>query len=430
MALLKYGDRVREATTTEGSSDYVLEGTTEPLERTFVEGIGDGEWCYYCCEGLDNWEIGYGQIIVGTSTTLTRDTILASSNNDLKVPWAAGSKTIFNTATAAALDHIAGFVINQGNVTFNRGYQIATEGQTTFDHIYIRGSLEVYVDGKLVAESEYSAVDGATVVFNTGLTAGQQVEFIAIGQYTTTHTEPDTPVPTGQTFKSDMFFNDVWRNASGYQDAVCVDCLRWKKDGVAGDGVQLNGTSSKVTLTDFGLDHSAPFTLTFWMETADTLADGVFLSNQSGLDTDGYLHMKLTATGNLVVAVLDDTDTEQTITKAIYASTEYHVALRYDGTDLNLVVNGVAETPLTASIKTTTPTNNLALGYKINGESDFCVLNLAGINIYASSLSDTSLTDIYSEPNEPNITDLSAVVVPGSSVATNADIVAMVIALG
>ena len=181
MALLKYGDRVREVTTTEGSSDYSLGGTTDSLERTFVAGIGDGEWCYYCCEDDTNFEIGYGQISAGSPDSLTRDTILSSSNNNQKVPWGVGSKTIFNTATAAALDHIAGFVINNSNVSFNRSKRIAATGDNSFSFIYIRGSLTVFKNGGLVPEADYTATDGATVNF-TGLTAGDVIELFGIGQ--------------------------------------------------------------------------------------------------------------------------------------------------------------------------------------------------------------------------------------------------------
>lgn len=430
MALLKYGDRVREATATEGSSDYVLNGTTDPLERTFITGIGAGEWCYYCCEGLDDWEIGYGQLSASPDT-LTRDTILASSNNGLKVPWGAGTKTIFNTATAAALDHIAGFVINDSNISFNRAKKIGIAAQATYDHIYLRGSLEVYVDGALIAETEYSAVDGATVVFNTPMAGGEVIEFIAVGQYTSTVTQYDTPVPTGQLFKSGMFFNNVWRNEAGSSDAIATACTRIANvSGIDGDVLHFNGTSSSVDLTDFGLDHSSNFTAALWIRTASVLADSTLLSNQSVDDTDGYFHIRTTAAGNLVVAVLDASSAEQTITKSIAINTTYHIVVTYNGADLTLWVDGVEETPLTTTVKTTTPTNDLRIGGRLYPTpSEYCEASVYGVNIYDSLLTDTEIADIYSEPNGPNTSDIPAITVPGGSVATNDDIIAMVIAL-
>ena len=85
---------------------------------------------------------------------------------------------------------------------------------------------------------------------------------------------------------------------------------------------------------------------------------------------------------------------------------------------------------VTTTIKTTTPTNDLGLGYKVNGVADFCEGYVAGINLYDSSLSDTEIAAIFSEPDGPNTSDIPAIVVPGGSVATQEDIIAMVIALG
>jgi hypothetical protein len=45
-------------------------------------------------------------------------------------------------------------------------------------------------------------------------------------------------------------------------------------------------------------------------------------------------------------------------------------------------------------------------------------------------LLDAEIALIYSEPNAPDTTTLDAIVVPGGSVATQEDIIAMVIALG
>jgi hypothetical protein len=431
MALLKYGDRVRESTATEGSADYILEGVLDVLENSFVGEIGAGNWCYYCCEGLDDWEIGYGQLSASPNT-LTRDTIFASSNNNLKVPWGVGTRTIFNTATAQALDHIAGFAINESSISFNRTKFVAIDAQDTFEFIYLRGSLEIRVDGLVLTEDQYSATDGLWFILNTPCTVGQVVEAMSIGQYTTTHTDLSTTVPTGQIFKSGIFLNDVWRNESGSADAIATNCLRASSvSGIDGDAVNLNGTDSTITLTDFGLDHSTDFTISLWMKTSSTLADAVLLSNQSTDDADGYLLVRTTAAGNLEVAILDGSVVEQTITYAIAIDSSYHVAITYDGTDLNLWVDGVEGTPLTTTVKTTTVTNDLAIGGRLYPTpSEYCEGTVYGINIYDSCLLDAEIALIYSEPNAPDTTTLDAIVVPGGSVATQEDIIAMVIALG
>jgi len=436
MALLRHGDRVREATDTEGAADYHLNGVIDPLEASFKDSnIGDQGWCYYCCESIDGWEIGYGQVLADPGgqgfDILTRDTIHGSSNNGLKVPWGAGSKTIYNTATAKSLDHIAGFVVNNSDISFNRQKFIAIASQVNFDFIYIRGSLEVRKDGLVLTEDQYSATDGETFTLNTPCTVGQVVEAMAIGQYTTTHTELSTPVPTGQLFKSGMFFNSVWRNESAALDAVGTDCVRVNNPTtVDGDKVYLDGVTSTINLTDLGLNHSAPFTISFWAETASTLTDSTLIANQSVSDLDGYLHVRTTAAGQLVVAVLSDSDVEQTASIAIAVDTLYSFIIRYDGTDLILTQDNVVGTPVTVAIKTTTATNDFTIGSRLYPTiSDFCEISIYGINIYDTLLSDTEIADIYSEPDAPDVTTLEAVVIPGGAVATQGDIIAMVIAL-
>lgn len=435
MSVLKFGDRVREVTDTEGSVDYHLNGTTDPLERTFVEGIGSGERCYYCCESLDDWEIGYGLITVDPGgqgyDTLTREVILSSSNNDLAVPWSAGNKTIFNTATAASLDHIAGFQINESKISFNRKRFLASSGQTDFEFSYLVGSLEVRKNGLVLTESEVTAQDGENFTISACVDT-DIIEAVSVGQYSTTHNEAATPVPTGQIFKSGMFFNDVLRNDSGSLDGIATSCIRaTSKESVSGDAVALNGTSSHIDLLDLGFVHSAASSVAFWLTTATTLADATVFSNQSVDNADGYLHIRTTAAGNLEVAVLDGSSVEQTITFAISVSTEYHVVVIYDGTDLNLWVDGVKGTPLTTTVKTTTPTNDACFGCQLlPTPSSFFEGKIVGINIYDFALSDAEVALVYSEPDEPDVTTLEAVVVPGGSVATNEDIIAMVIALG
>jgi hypothetical protein len=435
MALKKFGDRVREVTDTQGSSEYHLNGTSDPLERTFVVGVGDGEYCDYCCEGLDDWEIGYGKITADPGgqgyDTLTREVIYASSNNNEHVAWGAGDKTIFNTATARALDHIAGFVINKSEISFNRKKFVATAGQTDFEFIYLRGSIEVRLNGLVLTEDQVVASDGENFSI-AACSDGDVVEAMAIGQYSTTHSEITTPVPTGQVFKSGIYINNVWRNLSGPVDGIASNCTRTtSKSGVDGDSVLFDGTSSHVDFIDLGLDHSSPFTIAFWYTTASSLADGTILSNQSVDDSDGYLHIRTTAAGLLEVALLDSSGTEQSVSTPISASTEYHIAVTYDGTSLTLWADGTKGTPLATSAKTTTVTNDLCLGYRLYpSASAYCAGVLCGINVYATALSDSQIEDIYSEPDEPDVTTLGAIVVPGGSVATNEDIIAMVIALG
>ena len=80
MALV-IADRVKETTTTTGTGTINLAGAVAAFQ-TFVAGIGSGNTCYYTIVSGNNWEIGIGTVTDASPDTLSRTTILASSNSD------------------------------------------------------------------------------------------------------------------------------------------------------------------------------------------------------------------------------------------------------------------------------------------------------------------------------------------------------------
>src|SRR5215204_4579505 len=101
-----YADRVLETTTTTGASDITLAGAITGYQ-TFNSGFGVGPYFYYAVEAVDgsgvptgDWETGIGRL--SGSTTLVRDTVLASTNSNNAVSFAAGTKRVFNSLPAYA----------------------------------------------------------------------------------------------------------------------------------------------------------------------------------------------------------------------------------------------------------------------------------------------------------------------------------------
>jgi len=90
-------DRVKETTTTTGTGVYTLAGAETGFE-SFAE-VGDGNTTYYACTDGTDFEVGIGTY-TASGTTLTRTTILQSTNSDSAVSWSAGTKTIFVTQPA------------------------------------------------------------------------------------------------------------------------------------------------------------------------------------------------------------------------------------------------------------------------------------------------------------------------------------------
>lgn len=100
-----YADRVKETTTTTGTGTYDLAGAATGYQG-FVAGIATGNTCQYCVTDGTDWEVGIGTVTDAAPDTLSRDTILASSNGDAAVNWGAGSKDVFLVQAASAIAFI------------------------------------------------------------------------------------------------------------------------------------------------------------------------------------------------------------------------------------------------------------------------------------------------------------------------------------
>jgi hypothetical protein len=100
MALV-INDRVKETSTTTGTGTFNLAGAETGYE-SFVSGVGTGNTTYYAIElnSANQWEVGIGTVTSGSPDTLSRDTIISSSNSDAAVTFSAGTKNVFCTLPA------------------------------------------------------------------------------------------------------------------------------------------------------------------------------------------------------------------------------------------------------------------------------------------------------------------------------------------
>jgi hypothetical protein len=96
MALV-LADRVLEITTTAGSGTITLAGAKTGYQSFSV--VGNGNTTYYTITGGAEWEVGIGTY-TSSGTTLSRDTVLASSSGGAKVTFSAGTKDVFVTYPA------------------------------------------------------------------------------------------------------------------------------------------------------------------------------------------------------------------------------------------------------------------------------------------------------------------------------------------
>lgn len=91
-------DRVKETSTTTGTGTLNLAGA-EPGYQTFVAGVGNGNTTYYAIvnRATSEFEVGIGTVTDAATDTLSRDTVISSSNSDALVNFSAGTKDVICT---------------------------------------------------------------------------------------------------------------------------------------------------------------------------------------------------------------------------------------------------------------------------------------------------------------------------------------------
>jgi len=157
-------DRVRETTTTTGTGAVTLLGAFTGYQS--FSAIGNGNSTYYTIadQNGSNWEVGIGTY-TSSGTTLSRDTVLASSNSGSLVTFTAGTKDVFVTQPS------------------ERTVYVGPNDQTIYGANNAQGNMGVLVNATTISNSYtiasgYSGISvgpitlasGATVTVSSGQT--------------------------------------------------------------------------------------------------------------------------------------------------------------------------------------------------------------------------------------------------------------------
>ena len=125
MALV-VNDRVKETSTTTGTGTFDLAGAISGFE-TFVAGIGSTNTTYYAIVNSNGeFEVGLGTVTDAATDTLSRDTIISSSNSDAAVDFSAGTKNVFCTLPASK----AVILDSSGNIVANNASNLTALNAT------------------------------------------------------------------------------------------------------------------------------------------------------------------------------------------------------------------------------------------------------------------------------------------------------------
>jgi len=191
MALV-LNDRVKETTTTTGTGTINLAGAETGFE-TFVQGVGNSNTTYYAIvhTGANEFEVGLGTVTDASPDTLSRTTIISSTNSDAAVDFSAGTKNVFCTLPASKAtvrdsnDNIT-FADND-KILFGAGTDLAIFSDGTNGKVEATGDLTLDVAGNLNLDA-----DGGSITFkDDGLLTATLARSVANFEVTVNQSDGD-----------------------------------------------------------------------------------------------------------------------------------------------------------------------------------------------------------------------------------------------
>lgn len=206
-------DRVQETTTTTGTGTITLAGAVSGFQS--FAAIGNSNTTYYTIAHttLAEWEVGIGTY-TSSGTTLSRTTILSSSNSGSAVNFSAGTKNVFCTSPASrsVLESDTGYIFaglpstNNGLVPMSYLYRLnstvvgsnATGAQTLFGVGVTLASNTVYAFEQYfnLTKSAGTTSHNVSTLFGGTATINNIGYSILTAQSSTTGTVSGSPLTT------------------------------------------------------------------------------------------------------------------------------------------------------------------------------------------------------------------------------------------
>jgi hypothetical protein len=326
-------DRVKETTTTTGTGTVNLGGALDTFQ-TFVAGVGGGNTTYYSIfhQTANEWEVGIGTVTDAATDTLSRDTIISSSNGGSAVNFSAGTKDVICTLPSSK----SYILDNAGDTTISADLSVTSisgsgAGLTTLNASNLAsGTLP---DARFPATLPTSSGANLTNLNASNVSSGTIADARLTANVTlnnastiSTGTLPNarlSAVPNSALDNSSITINGSGVSLGGSINVGDIEGV------TAGSGLTGGGTTGTVTLNvgaGTGIDVAAD---SIAVDVSDFMSNGSnnrvltatgtdAMNAESGLTYDGTT--LLVSTSNPVLSVLDDSGSTQTATAKIHGN--------------------------------------------------------------------------------------------------------------
>jgi hypothetical protein len=334
-------DRVKETSVSTGTGAIALDGATGAYQ-TFST-IGNGNTTYYCIAGqtTNEWEVGIGTYTTSTDT-LSRDTILASSNSDLIVTFSAGTKDVFITYPSEK--GVWTDASGSSNYAATVGTTPVRLGATT---LTLAG-----LDSVTLTQDPSTALQAATKQYVDGL--------VASGIHFHQPVRVESPINLNATYNNGSSGVGATLTNAGTQVALVIDgvtlsvadrVLVYQQTNAVQNGVYVV-TSVGSGSTNWVLTRSSD-TNTYGLTSPNTLGEGSTFFVQQGTTGAGETYTCNTV-GTIVFGTTNITFTQISATQIYSAGTGLTLA----GTQFSITNTAVTAASYGAANKTLTATVN------------------------------------------------------------------------